>query len=238
MVGTRCLNDAQFVPLFLANHPFADKIVICDGGSDDASVGLALRDPRVEVVHFPVKVVGKHGGWRNPEGEHVNATLDAIEAHNPDWVWLTEMDAIPNRAFQERAQALFDNALEQGTDLVSTYLLYVGPDGRSHYPELMLGPGYTAWRKGLGRATNLSDPFEGQGALHIAAGSPLNLDPPLARIHFTFYTEAHIAAKAAWYRQVHGLDQPHPDERCGPREPLPDWAVWRDPDTGEWARSI
>lgn len=234
VVGTRCLNESSFIPLFLANHPFASRIVICDGGSDDNSKELALQDPRVEWVEFTERVPGVHGGWRNPEGAHVNALLDAMEAHQPDWVWLTEMDAIPNRALQEALPAV----LNTDQSLMSSYLCYLAPDGRSHYPQLMLGPGYTCWRPGLGRATNLTDPFEGQGALHVSGGPGLELQPPLVRIHFTFYSEAHVHAKAAWYRLVHGIDQPHPDERCGPREPLPDWAVWKDPQLDDWVRSI
>lgn len=238
VVGTRCLNEERFIPLFLANHPFAEHIVICDGGSTDRSKELALADSRVVWVDFPERVPGKHGGWRNPEGAHVNATLEAMETLRPDWVWLTEMDAIPSRYFQEDAARFFRDLDNRGADLFSTNLLYLAPDGASHYPKLMQGPGYTAWRPGLGRATNLTDPFEGQGALRIDAKQHVMFDPPHGRIHFTFYSEEWVAKKAAFYREVHGWDFAHPDTLHGPREATPVWAAWRDPETGEWARSI
>lgn len=225
VVATRCLNEEQFLPIFLANHPFASKIVICDGGSDDQSKAIATNDPRVIWTEFTERVPGKHSGWRNPEGAHINATIDVAEALDPDWLYLTEMDAIPSLNLQ---RALPEVLEATGCSLVSTWLCYVAPGCTEHYPQLMKGPGYTCWRKGLGRATNLDDPFEGQGALRINSPDEFIMNPSEGRIHLTFWTEEWVAKKAKFYEQVHGLNSEaaHPNARCGPRAAIPDWAKW------------
>lgn len=231
VIGTRCLNEESLLPVFLANFdfPYTDvTIVIADGGSIDRSKEIALSDPRVTWYDFPERVPGKNGGWRNPEGKHMNFLIDKCEALKPDWLWITETDAIPNLNLQKAVPDILAEMEARKEGLLQTWLCYVAPGSKEHYPNLMQGPGYTAWKPGAGRANDKLD-FEGQGDLHVLSSVSNALSKEFSRIHLTWETEELIERKTAFYKEVHGLDTGHPDTRCGPREALPEWAKWRDP---------
>lgn len=228
VVGTRCLNEQELLPVFLSNYPFADAIVIADGGSTDRSKDIATADQRVIWSDFKDRVQGKNGGWRNPEGRHMNFLIDACESLNPDWLWITEVDAIPNLNLQRDAISILSEMDARKEGLLSTWLCYVSPGSKEHYPDLMQGPGFTAWKPGAGRAEDNID-YEGQGNLHINTTVSYNLSQEFSRIHLTFESEELIARKSVFYQDVHGWSLAHPDVRCGPRAPLPEWAKWHDP---------
>jgi hypothetical protein len=227
VVGMRCLNEEDQLPVALANYPFADAIVIADGGSTDRSKEIALADPRVVWRDFPVRVPGKNQGWRNPEGSHMQFLINQCEALSPDWVWLTEVDVFPALNLQREARSVLTRLNEEQCHLLTTWLLYIAPDGFSHYPATMLGPGSTAWHPGMATVNSNAD-FEGQGEMDIHAGTPRSLSKDFGRIHLTWETEELIQRKQAFYRDVHGWDIKHPDINYA-REPLPEWAVWNDP---------
>ena len=232
IVGVRALNEAELFPVFLSNIPFADVLVVADGGSTDRTKAIALTDPRVIWHDFTDRVPGKNGGWRNPEGAHVRFLLDRMEelCHEPeDWLWMTEVDAFPNLNLQREARTLLERCNVDGVPLFMTWLCYVAPDGVSHYPRTMQGPGYTAWHRGAATVDAGAD-FDGQGNLYVEQRNAFSADQTLSRIHLTWETEELIARKIAWYREVHSWDHlKHPDVDWAPRKPLPDWAVWNDP---------
>jgi len=220
-VGVRCLNEEELLPIFLANHQFADEIVVVDGGSTDRSEEIARRDPKVRWIEFPLRVPGKRGGWRNPEGKHVNKVIASCRG---DWLWVTEMDAIPSEALQRDIRQIIADCSEPA---IGTYLYYIAPwrGSYEHYPELIRGVGLTCWRRELELWADPTQDFD--PIIRYDPGRPiLALQPPYARVHLSWRTEEVLQAKWAFYRQVHGLDQPHPDEQFR-REPLPEWLTWK-----------
>jgi len=219
-VGVRCLNEEELLPLFLANHQFADEIIICDGGSSDRSQEIATADPKVRWVDFPMRISGLQGGWRNPEGQHVNATLQAMQGQ---WLWLTEMDAIPTLELQ---QDIVDAVRCAGYLAVASSLYYIAPHrqgrGYEHYPALLKGPGMTCWHRSL----NLrADPHSDFSPIIRYEGRWLVLQPPLARVHLSWRTEEVLRRKWHFYEEVHDLKQKHPDEQWY-RVPLPPNITW------------
>ena len=220
-VGTRCLNEEELLPIFLANHQFADEIVIVDGGSTDRSREIAIADPKVRWLEFHERVAGKCGGWRNPEGRHVNAVIDACEG---EWLWVGEVDIVPS----DTLQAVIRGTVKSCDDsAVASFLYYVAPRSGGlpyeHYPELIKGVGLTCWRRELGLRADPAEEFQPT----IKFEKPnLAVMPPHARVHLSWWTEKRAALKRAFYHQVHDLKQKHPDEQFK-REPLPEWLTWK-----------
>lgn len=219
-VGVRCLNEEELLPIFLANHEFADEIVIVDGGSTDKSKEIALADPRVRWVEFHERVAGKRGGWRNPEGRHMNIVIDSCGG---EWLWIAEMDAIPSDALQAAIRGIITSCEEPA---VGSDLYYVAPwrGQYEHYPELIRGPGLTCWRKELGLRADPATHFDPIISYHKRPW--VLVTAPCARVHLSWRTEEVLARKSAFYRQVHDLEQKHPDEHLA-REPLPEWLTWK-----------
>lgn len=228
VVGMRALNEELLLPVALANYDFATFIVITDGGSTDRTKEIALADERVIWHDFKERVPGVNGGWRNPEGKHMQFLIEKCEELEPDWLWITEVDAFPNLNLQRTATAILSQLDYDGIKLLQTYLMYIAPDGQSHYPRTMQGPGYTAWKPGLATVDASAD-FDGQGRLFIAEQGKFDTHKIASRIHLTWETEEAIAAKDKFYQQVHGWCFNHPDATWGPREALPEWAIWNDP---------
>jgi len=76
-VCSRWLNDSIYAHEFIANWKYiADEICICDGGSETEDLSATLSEFEqykkqggiFKHSSFTEKVLGKNGGWRNPEG--------------------------------------------------------------------------------------------------------------------------------------------------------------------------
>jgi len=225
-VAVRSLNEKELLSVFIENHQFADEIIVVDGGSTDGSRELVRGAPAisgvpVHLVDFTERVPGRKGGWRNPEGRHVNFALDQCKG---EWIWLTEMDAIPSLALQKEVRGV----LERGhINAVGSYLYYIAPrkegEGYEHYPELIKGRGLTCWHRSLNLRADPDKDFEPT----IKFEHPWYcFSPPAARVHLSWRSEEVLRAKWKFYREVHGLNQEHPDKKWD-REPLPEWLEWK-----------
>jgi len=237
-VGTRCLDEEELLPMFLANHQFADEIVIVDGGSTDRSKEIALADPKVRWIEFHEWVSGKRGGRRNPEGRHLNAVIDACKG---DWLWICEVDIMPSDALQAGIRDIMDSCTEPA---IASFLYYLapwrpmgsprrpsGPGKYEHYPELILGVGLTCWPKELGLRSDPAQDFQPAIDYH---NKPYTVPPlPCARIHLSWWTEERVAEKRAFYLDIYDTEQKHPDAQYK-REPLPEWLTWK----GQWPDEV
>lgn len=220
-VTTRWFNEERFARRFLANWHIADEIIIADGGSTDNSRAILTADSRVRWFDFLEKVPGRNGGERNPEGRHINFVLSQAKG---EWIAHTEADAWP---FIGLSAVLRTILLQTEAPAIFSWLYYMGPTCTYHYPRLLQGPGTTAWRRSLNLGCDPDSLFE--PALHIPREieeAALKLPKELARAHMTYESEDWIAYKRKFYKQVHGLDQKHPDETWVDKEALPSWARW------------
>lgn len=230
---SRWYNEEYFVRRFVANwERCADEIVTVDGGSTDNSYHLfKLFNPFGRFVDFKDRVSGVTGGSRNPEGAHLNRCIDAVS--DADWIVLTEADAWPNLNLQTVFRFIIEELDKSSYDALFTWLYYLGPSehwDRYHYPELLAGVGMTAWRRSLNLRADENSLFE--PALHIPKEVRcLNLYGdnwrcPMYRVHLTYDTQELIEKKNKFYKEVHGLEFPHPDKRFSRTESVPSSCRW------------
>uniref|UniRef100_A0A6M3XL42 Putative glycosyltransferase n=1 Tax=viral metagenome TaxID=1070528 RepID=A0A6M3XL42_9ZZZZ len=227
-VAARCLNEEELIETFIKNHGFADEIIISDGGSTDRTrdiVDVLHNSYPVRLVSFSERVPGVRGGWRNPEGKHVNFTIDQCKG---DWIWLTEIDAIPSLELQKSIRNIVKNSDKKA---VGSRLYYIAPRAKGsayeHYPALLQGYGLTCWHKSLGLRADPTRDFDPV----IKFEQPQEiLEPPMARVHLSWWTEERLQAKRKFYMEVHGLEptggKDHPDKKRS-REKLPEGIEWR-----------
>lgn len=227
-VTVRCLNEKELLPIFIRNHQFADEIIICDGGSTDGSRELvrgasALGDTEVRLEDFSEKVQGISGGWRNPEGRHVNFAIDQCRG---EWIWLTEMDAIPTNQLQGEVRGIIKGGC---LPAIGTVLYYLAPRKMGHpyehYPVLIAGHGLTCWHRSL----NVRAVEEYDFTPHVPFEKPMELlESPLARVHLSWVSEEVVQRKIKFYKEVHDLSSyDHPDKLWGERVLLPDNVRWK-----------
>lgn len=234
-VVSRWVDDYEecFAERFLLNwEKCCDEIIIVNGGKgSDRSKEIMIGHPLVRWVDFNVSVPGINGGERNPEGQHINVCLD--ECKDADWIVLTEADAWPNIPLQTIFKDLIYYIDNEGYDALFTWLYYLGPKrkDRYHYPELLAGTGMTAWKNSLHIRADDTSRFE--PALDVSSCKNIyHLDGEswkeafFYRLHMTYDTEELIQRKNQFYKNVHGLDFPHPDIRFDKKEIIPDSCIW------------
>jgi len=220
-VTTRWKNEQRFATRFLRNWGMADEIIVVDGGSTDNSEAILCSDARVKWYSFTETIPGKVKGSRNPEGKHIN---ECLKRATGEWVAHTEADAWPTIPLQER---FIDTLKNTKKDALFTWLYYICPGQREHYPNTMVGPGLTAWRNSIGLRADNKSLFE--PALYVPDDIEKDhrtLSIEFGRVHMTYEDEGLVEQKRKFYREVHGIEQPHPDEIWEVKEPLPENCRW------------
>ena len=86
IVCIRTFNEEENIEKCCQAYPFADKILIADGGSTDGTVKIAKSFPNVKVRTYDVKVKCGGGIWRNPDGPHINFLLEWADEEKTDLI--------------------------------------------------------------------------------------------------------------------------------------------------------
>ena len=228
-VVTMCctLNEEQNIMRFCAVHSrFADKIVICDGGSTDRTVQIAEGFEKVKVVHFD-EILNIGGFSWNPKGAQHTLAYATAKEENPDWIIADECDSVPTLSLQDGIRALL--RAEGQLDVVGVMRLYVVGQ-KEFFPKLSLG-GFYGWAH---RASKVDGNYQGDDDLvHRRLNFPKpdtwrNINPPLALLHFGWPDTKTADFKTARYHAIgtlpiHGKAIP---SNAGTPERLPRWAKW------------
>lgn len=220
----RTLNEERNIELFCGEYSkVADRILICDGGSEDRTVELASAFPKVRVVPFEERV-HRGGIWRNPHGLHLNFMFDwAIDA-GAGWIIFDDCDSLPNKHMK---QVLHNFMKNPGYDTIMVRRLYLYKD-EGYYPEMSeAGHARWAWRAHLKVRASEDDPWAHQMEFERNE-KDAKLTYPSCLLHFSWPDDEEIARKAAFYRIQKKMPEQqiwHPSRFGGRIEPLPSWAV-------------
>ena len=204
---------------------FANKIVICDGGSTDRTVAIASRFKKVRVVHFEELMDFDGIPW-NPKGKQHNFGYAAAMEDDPDWIIADECDSIPTLALQESARSLMEMSTLDVLGFMRIYVLgadrffprlgFEGLFGWAHRPSTIDGRYLEDSYKGLARPR-----FPEPNLWH-------NFSPPHGLLHYGWPDEETVAFKTKRYRATGSLPSYGTaiPEYAGQAMPLPEWANW------------
>ncbi|KYK25803.1 hypothetical protein AYK26_07675 [Euryarchaeota archaeon SM23-78] len=220
---TRVRNESKNIERFCKAYWWVDKILIADGGSEDNTLLLANQFPNVKTENFKVKIYGENNLWRNPHGRHMNFLFTWAKREGADWIIFDDCDCVPTTSLQNNARLLFETIKEK---LVFAYRLYVY--GENQYFPRMNDPGKSiwAWRSDLGIYASEKDPWVHR--IEFSYEEPrLELEPPLALLHFFAPNEDEIRRKMNFYKlSGQHPDIRHPKEYGGEIVKLPTWAKY------------
>jgi glycosyltransferase involved in cell wall biosynthesis len=203
----RTYNEQRNIVKCCQAYPFADKILIADGGSTDNTVSIAKEYKNVEVREFTTMVECRNGIWRNPDGEHINFLLDWANEEQADWIILQDCDQRPNKYLKQDARKIFENS-EKDFILITQLFLW----GDKHYfPDLS---GFPNWMQGLwGWRANINlrvidkmphfeFSYDGEHSVDInQTGRTQRVMPPCCYMHFGWPTEEQTQKHLDYYRQ-------------------------------------
>ena len=216
-------GEARFANRFLYNWECADEIVVVDGGSKDNSKELLLEDPRVKWSEFTEKVKGKRGGWRNPEGKHLNK---CIETATGDWIVLAEADMWPSISLGHILRPLLETT---EADLVASVFYHISTDKQCYYPSIS-GQVYTAWRREIGEKKGIrcddKQDFHPKLKIKPLCNNMVRIPQNFFnRIHMTFDDNDWVERKRKFYKEVHAWPGVDYREKWAQRI-LPDHMMW------------
>jgi len=234
IVCIRTFNEEKNIEKCISAYPFADKILIADGGSTDRTLDIIdeYNSDIVKVRPYHNRVTLKTGITRNPDGPHINFLLDWADEEGADWVIEQDCDQRPNYFLKKDARMIFENSKKDFIQV--TQLFLYGAD--QFFPALSASPnwmqGLWAWRAKTGlRVIDKMPHFEftldGVHSLDInKSGREENILPPYCFMHYGWQSEKQVIEHLLYYKNS-GLipNMLHPKEFGGQLAPLPEWAI-------------
>lgn len=231
----RTYNEAANIVDCCNAYPFADKILIADGGSEDNTVSMASTFyPHVEVRNYPIKVKCDNGIWRNPDGPHIQFLVDWAVEEGADWIIVQDCDQRPNKFLKLDARNIFEGASALGYDFVMATQIYLwGKDQYFHDLTFMGGDwqqGLWAWRASIGlkiidKMPHFEFSYDGQTSIDIPkTGKAQYIKPPYCYMHFGWPTPEKTMDHIAYYRNANLIpNMIHPLQFGGKPRPLLEW---------------
>ena len=235
IVVTRTLNEEERIEKFCQGYPFADIVLVGDGGSTDDTVSIAKAQPRTQVRDFLTKVQCQNGIWRNPDGAHLQFLFDWAVEEGADWIISQDCDQRPNKLLKLDIKDILSKS-DKDFILVNQVFRW----GESEYFPNMSKPntsdwylGLWAWRASIGLKVKDAMPhyyFNLDGSTTIFLFDQENrnqrLFPPYCFMHFGWISPEQTQAHVDYYRKsglISGML--HPLEFCGKPAPLEEWMV-------------
>jgi hypothetical protein len=207
---------------------------VADGGSEDDTIELASKYPKVKIRNYPVKVACKNGILRNPDGPHIQFLVDWAREEGADWIVHQDCDQRPNKLLKEGIRDIL--AISNKDFIMVTQIFVWGKD--TYFPALSGGlhhwmQGLWAWRMNAGIKIIDKMPHYEFG---FSEDRPINFNnipdrcqkilPPYCFLHFGWETEEKTKAHVKYYRES-GLipNMAYPTNFGGETQLLEDWMV-------------
>lgn len=221
IVVTRCLNEEKNIDRFVKAYDFADLIIVSDGGSTDRSVELLQKYDKVKLLHFKGHEI-INGYYWNPDNTHIQFIIDDAKRYNPEWIILDDLDDVPNKSLQEKANYILDRC---AYPQVNAFRLYMWGDDK-YFPKMnnyfdQLYTSLWAWKPD--ELYIRTDMNVRHGTLIGLGKEYYNIDLPMCLLHKSWHPDT-IDEKIKKYNTI-GLPMNHPLTFAGELENLPDWAV-------------
>lgn len=227
----RTLNESKHIEQYCWSYSqFADEILVADGGSEDNTLELASRYPKVKIRDYPVTVTLKDGTLRNPDGPHVQFLVDWATEIGGDWIVHQDCDQRPNRYLREDIRDILSTMDKDFLQVTQIFLW--GED--KFFPDLSYQggiwmQGLWAWRLSAGlkiidKMPHYEFSLDGEKSLDInKSGREYNLQPPYCFMHYGWQTEEETWKHVKYYRRTGLMDMIYPTGFAGKPAPLLDW---------------
>lgn len=221
-VCIRTLNEMENIDKCIDAYPFANKILVADGGSTDGTFELVNDmkhyDIRIKARHYEVKVECQNGIFRNPDGPHLQFLYDWALEEGADWIISQDCDQRPNYLLKQDARDIFSKS-DKDFILVTQLFLW-GKD--KYFPEMSGADhgwmqGLWAWRaninmKVIDRMPHFEFSYDGNVAIDLDR-SPRSqrLLPPYCFMHYGWPTPEKVIQHVDYYRKsglIPGMSNP------------------------------
>ena len=236
VVIVRTRNESHRIAQFCTAYKDADRILVADGGSDDATVDIARSFRNVHVRYFDEYVKLANGHVRNNDSDHTNFLIRWAKEYQPTFVIYDDCDCRPNATLRYNYRSILART---DADYVMAVRIYLwGKD--QYFPHMAKpGEGHTKWEPSLWAwrgnqdfsTVDVPPAFTFKvGARHVKdlhfEEKVLDLPPSYCLLHYSWDDAERVERKLRVYRES-GLikNMRHPLEMGGPLEPLAEWMI-------------
>lgn len=202
----RTRNEERNIERFCTEYSkISDRIMICDGGSEDETIDLAKKFGKVTVVPYKERAIRKDV-WRNPHGKHMNFMFDWAKSEGASWIIFDDCDSVPNKQMKEAAPEAFANPDYHMVKIQRVYLYKT----TLYFPKMSnAGFGIWAWRSHVNVRASEDDPWVHH--MEIPKEAPfIILQKPNALLHYSFPDDEEIQRKKEFYQKAKNLSDWNP----------------------------
>ena len=214
----RTRNEEKRIEMFCKYHDFSDLILVADGGSEDDTVKLSKKFPKVQVRVFDEMIELGGGYRRNPDWKHLNFLFEWAEEEEADWIVYNDCDTNPNYLLQKEARKIMEESPHPFIRAVQIFLW--GED--KYFPALSRNGGWWpslwAWKVDT-RLRAFGDPphfqfgslLEGRQAMDFNAIPCSDALPPHCQLHASWIDSNAVDKHIKMYRDsglISGMRHP------------------------------
>lgn len=225
----RTYNEGERIEKCCRAYQFCDQILIADGGSTDATVKIAMDQPKTKVRDYPVKIRLKNGVYRNPDGPHINFLWDWAREEGADWIISQDCDQRPNKFLKEQARQIMENTTKGFIMPVQIFLW----KKTEYFPHLSKQGGYGDWMHGiwahradLGMKVIDKMPHYEFTIDPVKTNNFTLVEPPACYLHDGWNSDENVIRMVKYYREsglIPGMN--HPLHMGGKPVPIEDWMI-------------
>lgn len=224
LVRTR--NEEEVLPVYLANRPYSDLILVVDDHSSDSTCSIAETHERVKLAHFTERpYLDDDGLWMAYQSKHWVFAIAQVP-DDVDWVELNDADEVPTLWTQEHIKESLERLDADGFAHARVPFYYLASGFKKYHSQLGGEKGWWWKRDQLPNGSCLR-PWNKPWGAWLEPGKPsIGLPKPHAVIHLNWAYEERFMQKVPAYMRLFGYDFVPVDEMYPDRELLPEGVDW------------